>query len=237
MFGKVQHLLEHHGKEKGIVKDKGKYQVRNAFSGKIICGECGSTFKLRQHYKPSGDYVAWCCNKHIDNKKECSMKYITDEGLKVAFVRMMQKLEATQTKVIKPFTLSLSGKNDKNHLLKLSEIDECIEKNIEQRQVLVRLMSSAILEPAVFNKENNALTAELNNLQAEKEALSGRITFNRKQSEEAQKLLKYLSKCGSISHYDDEIFLEYVERIVVHSREKIVFSLKCGLNLTERMVK
>ncbi|GKU31438.1 recombinase family protein [Clostridium folliculivorans] len=237
MFDKVQSLLEHHGKEKGIEKDKGKYQVRYAFSGKIICGECGSTFKRRQHYKPSGDYVAWCCSKHIDNKKGCSMKYITDEAIKVAFVRMMQKLESTQTKVIKPFTLSLSGKNDKKHLLKLSEIDECIEKNIEQRQVLVSLMSSAILEPAVFNKENNALNAELNNLQAEKEALSGSITFNRKQSEEAQKLLKYLSKCGAISHYDDEIFLEYVEKIVVHSRGEIIFSLKCGLNLSERLVK
>lgn len=237
LFDKVQNLLEHHGQEKGIEKGNDKYQVRYAFSGKIICGECGSTFKRRKHYKPSGDYIAWCCNKHIENKKECSMKYIADEVLKVAFVQMMQKLEATQTKIIKPFALSLSGKSDKGNLLKLSEIDDCIEKNIEQRKVLVSLMSSAILEPAVFNKENNALVAEFNRLQTEKEAMAGCITFNRKQSEEAQKLLKYLSKCGAIAQYDDDIFLSYVEKIVVYSREKVIFSLKCGLNLTERLVK
>lgn len=237
LFEKVQDLLEHHAKEKGIERGKGKYQARYAFSGKIICGDCGSTFKRRQHYKPSGDYVAWCCNKHIENKKECSMKYVTDETLKVTFVRLMQKLAATHKKIIKPFAQSLSGTNDKEYLLKLSEIDERIEKNIEQRQVLVGLMSSAILEPAVFNKENNALATELNNLQTEKEVLAGSITSYRKQSEEAQKLLKYLSKCDVITQYNDDIFLEYVEKIVVHSREKVVFSLKCGLNLPERMVK
>ena len=237
MFDKVQNLLEHHGQEVSIEKDKGKYQARYAFSGKIICGECGSTFKRRKHCKPSGDYIAWCCNKHIDNKKECSMKYIADEAIKAAFVQMMQKLEVTQTKIIKPFAMSLSGKNDKEHLLKLSKIDECIEKNMEQRQVLVSLMSSAILEPAVFNNENNALVAELGRLQGEKEAMAGSITSNRKQSEEAQKLLKYLSKCGTTTQYEDDIFLRYVEKIVVHSRDNVIFSLKCGLNLTERLVR
>ncbi|MBV1757995.1 MAG: recombinase family protein [Dethiosulfatibacter sp.] len=237
VFNKAQDLLDQHGKEKGIEKDKGKYQVRYAFSGKIICGDCGSKFKRRKHYKPSGDYVAWCCSKHIENKKECSMKYVAEEALKVTFVRMMQKLVATHTKIIKPFAWSLSGTNDKEYLLKLSEIDERIGKNIEQRQVLVGLMSSAILEPAVFNKENNALVAELNRLQIEKELLASSIISYRKQSEEAQKLLKYLSKCGDILQFDDNIFLEYVEKIVVGSREEVVFTLKCGLNLPERLVK
>ena len=46
LFDKVQDLLEHHAKEKGIKKGKGKYQARYAFSGKIICGDCRSTFKI-----------------------------------------------------------------------------------------------------------------------------------------------------------------------------------------------
>lgn len=76
-----------------------------------------------------------------------------------------------------------------------------------------------------------------NRLQVEKELLAGSVISYRKQSEAAQKFLKYLSKCGDISQFDDDIFLEYVEKIVVSSREKVVFTLKCGLNLPERLVK
>ena len=33
------------------------------------------------------------------------------------------------------------------------------------------------------------------------------------------------------------MFLEYVDTITVMSREEIVFNLKCGLHLTERLVE
>jgi len=39
-----------------------------------------------------------------------------------------------------------------------------------------------------------------------------------------------------LTEYSDEIFLSYVEGIIVLSREKIVFELKCGLKLKERLV-
>lgn len=234
-FDKVQGILDHHGKEKGIEKDTGKYQKRYAFSGKIKCGDCGSTFKRRMHYKPSGPYVAWCCNKHMYDKTSCHMKYITDEAIKAAFVTMMAKLEATQKQLLRPFMQALGKTNDKERLLKLSDLDAHIEKNNEQHQILLTLMTSGVLEPAVFNKENNALTLEANALQAEKEQLSGSINSYMKHAEEAYKLLKYLSKGELPQKFDEVLFLKYVDEIKVLSREQIVFSLKCGLKLPERL--
>lgn len=236
-FDKVQDMLEHHAKEKGIEKDKGKYQKRYAFSGKIICGDCGSTFKRRMHYKPSGPYVAWCCNKHIEDKSSCHMKYITDDGIKAAFLTMMNKLGATQKQLLKPFVESIGKTNDKVRLLKLNELDEQIEKNVEQRQILVSLMTSGVLEPAVFNKENNTLIQEANMLQAEKDQLSSSVSDYMKQAEEAYKLLKYLARCELAQEFDELLFIEYVDQITVTSREQVVFHLKCGLQLPERLVE
>lgn len=234
-FDKVQILLNHHAKEKGIVKDEGKYQKRYAFSGKIKCGDCGSTFKRRMNYKPSGAYVAWSCNKHIDDKASCHMKFIRDEALKAAFVTMMKKLETTHRQLLKPFVEALGQTNDKERLLKLSDLDARIEKNVEQRQILVSLMTSGVLEPAVFNKENNELVTEANSLQTEKEQLSGSINCYMNQAEEAFELLKYLSKGDLSQSFDEQMFLRFVKEIKVLSREQVVFSLKCGLNLPERL--
>ena len=40
-----------------------------------------------------------------------------------------------------------------------------------------------------------------------------------------------------MTEFDDEIFLSFVERITVLSRKEVVFGLKCGLSLKERMVE
>ena len=36
--------------------------------------------------------------------------------------------------------------------------------------------------------------------------------------------------------YEDEVFLAHVDKIIVGSRDEILFLLKCGLELKERMV-
>ena len=54
-------LVAQRAAEKGAVKGSRKYQNRYCFSGKIICGECGGTFKRRIHTSTGGQYAAWCC--------------------------------------------------------------------------------------------------------------------------------------------------------------------------------
>ena len=235
VFDKVQLLLEQRGKEKGIERGASKYQVRYALSGKIRCGECGSTFKRRTHYTPGGDYIAWSCNGHIEDKKACKMLYITDKVVKDAFITMMEKLAATHKVLLKPFVEELKGTNDKALLRKVMQIDDSLEKNLEQQQVLVGLMTSGILEPAVFTKEQNQLTAEAEALAGEKSLIAGNVNKHLKQAAEAVKLMKFVAK-GAPDVFDDEAFTEYVDEILVLSREAVLFKMKCGLQLEERLV-
>lgn len=53
---------------------------------------------------------------------------------------------------------------------------------------------------------------------------------------ELQKLMSFTSKGRMLTEFEDDIFLAFVESITVESRAKIVFYLKCGLNLAERLV-
>lgn len=235
-YEKVQTMIAHHGKEKGIECGTDKYQKRYVFSGKIKCGECGTVFKRRMHFKPSGPYVAWCCSKHIEDKSSCAMKYIKDEAIKAAFVRMMAKLESTQKQILKPLVHTLGKTNETQILLQLNGLDALIQKNDEQHQILVGLMKSGVLEQVVFDKESNALMHEANNLRAEKEQLVGGNGGYMKQEEQARKLLKYLSRGESPQDFDETAFLDFVSEITAVSREQIVFSLKCGLKLAERLV-
>ena len=235
LYEKANEIMNQRGREKGNGENTHRYQNRYGFSGKIRCGECGSVFKRRIHYKSSGEYVAWSCKNHIENKDDCSMKYITDDSLKVAFLIMMNKLIFACNKMLTPMFRNLQGYYDKEYLLQIQEYEMKREKNIEQRQVLASLMSSGLLEPALFNKENNTLILEEQRLHEEKDNLIYSVRGDRTKAETLQKLIKCVSGREFLTEYDDELFVAHIDHVTVVSRIEVVFSLKCGLNLRERL--
>lgn len=236
IFDKANEVLNQRGREKGNGERTERYQNRYGFSGRIKCGECGGVFKRRIHYKPSGSYIAWCCTHHIEDRYSCSMKYITDDGIKAAFLTMMNKLVFAHQRILKPLLHSLQGFDDKNRLLQIQEYETKLEKNMEQRQVLTSVMASGLLEPALFSKKITALILEEKQLQEGKKQMINTVSGDRTKIEALEKLMKFVLGSEMLTEYSDEIFLSHVEGIIVLSREEIVFELKCGLKLKERLV-
>lgn len=236
-FDLVAEAMGQRGKEKSIDTESDKYLKRYAFSGKIFCSECGSTFKRRNHYKPSGNYIAWTCAKHIDDKNACSMLYIEEVDLKLAFIRMMRKLQAGHAQVLKPFIAGLKGANNKERLHEVMALEEKIEKNAEQQQVLINLMSAGYIEAEIYHTEKNDLMVEADRLTKAKQILFCSINGDLRHLEEAQKLLKFVSKKTVIKGFTDEMFLEFVDTVAVLDRDTFTFILKCGLHLTEKAVR
>ena len=107
---------------------------------------------------------------------------------------------------------------------------------MEQSQVLTGLMAKGYLEPALFNKEKNALEAERERFLAEKDQLTRSVNGNFAKVDEVDRLLKFATKSKMLTAYEGELFEDYVERIIVFSREKVGFELKCGITLKERLV-
>lgn len=163
--------------------------------------------------------------------------YIRDEDIKMAFLRMIRKLQMMHTQVLKPFVVDLKGVNNKERLHQVFALEEQIKNNAEQITVLTNLMSAGYIEPEVFHLEKNNLILEEDRLEREKQIISKNINGDLTHLEEAQKLLRFASKKEEITEFDDALFLEYVDRITVNSRNEITFNLKCGLNLTERLGK
>lgn len=165
------------------------------------------------------------------------MMYIRDEDIKTAFLRMIRKLQTAHAKVLKPFVEGLKGTNSKERLRQVLTLEEQIEKNAEQIAVLTNLMSSGYIEPEIFQTEKNKLKLEADRLAKEKQLIARSINGNLTHLDETQKLLRFVSKKAEITEFDDEMFLEYVNTMTVHNRDEITFNLKCGLDLTERLVK
>lgn len=115
-------------------------------------------------------------------------------------------------------------------------MEKQIEKNEEQQIVLVSLMSSGYVEADVYHARKNALLIEKERLSREKQLISKQVNGNLIHLNEAQKLLHFSEKKTPIETFDDKLFLAFINTITVKSRNELVFHLKCGLNLTERLI-
>lgn len=62
------------------------------------------------------------------------------------------------------------------------------------------------------------------------------VSGDRTKIEALETLMKLVSVSEMLTEYSDDIFLSHVEGITVLSREEVVFELKCGLKLKERLV-
>lgn len=235
VFVAANALIAQRGKEKGIIKGSEKYQSRYCFSGKIVCGECGDTFKRRIHSTTTHKYAAWCCNTHIEDKSRCSMKYIRDDTVKAAFVTMINKLIFAHSIVLKPYVETLQNGCTDAPMRRIQQIQTLLLENVEQRETLTKLMAQGYIDQILYNEENNTLLSQADHYRQEMDTLSKAIGSGGAHVTAAKELLRYVEKAAMLTDFDEALFENTVTRIKVLSREEIAFELKCGLTLKERM--
>lgn len=206
-----------------------------AFSSKIICSECGNTFKRRIHSCATYKYVAWTCNTHIDDKNACSMKYIYDEELKAAFITMMNKLIYSHKFLLKPYLKVLENSSGEEAVQRIQHLERLLEQNSEQRETLTKLMAQGYIDQILYNQEMNALLLQADSYRSDIETITTSMTGDAAKVTETAMLLQFVSHSEMLTEYSEELFEEFADHIEVQSRNEVRFILKCGLTFTERM--
>lgn len=133
--------------------------------------------------------------------------------------------------------MSLRGIDPNNSMETLQEIDKKLADIEEQRKVLMGLQTRGYLEPAVYTRGNNELLQEAGQLQRQKESLISFISSDSRHLSEVNALLQFTTKTIMQTGFDNELFIRFVEQIIIYSRMEIGFVLKCGITLKERLVK
>lgn len=236
-FDAAGQLIDQHAKEKSIKKSDIKYQNRYPFTGKIICGNCGSTFKRKMNCTGNLRYPSWVCREHIIHKENCPLKAIKESDIERTFMMVMNKLVYARKEVLQVLYDSLCGENCRTKTYRISEIEERLEQNSGKRRTLTTIMAKGYLEPALFTKECNELAAEADSLSAEKERLLQEINGNMKKTDALEELLWFTNHCGILTEYDGALVEQFLDYITVHSREEVTFHLKCGLEVEERICR
>ena len=229
MYATAHDVLEQRLRERGIRHDDEKYQRRFAFSSKIICGECGTTFK--RQVISSG--ISWCCKKHIADKDSCSMKFIHEEAFQSAFTTMLNKLIFTRKILLRPYYNALRVAGSDENLQRIMSLKESIQKNSDRKCELKKLRVKGIIDAVMYTQELNRI--EKQNEESRREIQNLGNIESGLMLRETEKLLHFIEATEMLDAYNEELFVSFVDSIIVYSRDSVGFKLKCGLTLKEAL--
>ncbi len=229
LYATAHDVLEQRLKERGIRRDDEKYQRRFAFSSRIICGECGSTFK--RQVISSG--INWCCKKHIADKDSCSMKFIHEDAFQSAFTTMLNKLIFTRKILLRPYYNALRVAGSDENLQRIMSLKESIQKNSDRKCELKKLRVKGIIDAVMYTQELNRI--EKQNEEARREIQNLGNIESGLMLRESEKLLRFIDTAEAQDAYNEELFISFVDSIIVYNRDSIGFRLKCGLTLKEEV--
>lgn len=235
-MGKVKNIFEKRRILTSTVDGK-KGQNRYEFSGKIICGNCGSIYRRQKAYIGTEyETVRWCCNTHIKDIKKCHMKAIREDLIKSTYLTMWNKLVTGHKYILEPLLKSLKQlKQDKHQEDEIKNIESRIMELTEQGHILSRVATKGYIDPAIFIEKQNVLNMEMDELKKRKGMLVENGGYHDMTSK--TEYLLELIQCNPfmLEEYSSELFINTVEKVIIEENSKITFSLINGLELTEQI--
>ena len=233
--GKMVREILDYRREQRSMQDGEKYQNRYELSSKIICGECGGTFKRQKIYigKPY-EKVQWGCKVHIKDSKACTMKAVRDDVVKDAYLTMWNKLVSNYTYILSPLLDSLKNlRTDENQEMEIETLNHQIMELTEQSHILSRVVQKGYMDSALFIQKQNALNIQMEELKKQRNSLLDANGFE-KEIEGTQMLLEIIKYNPEImDEYDENLFTHTVDKVIIDPRGVITFKLINELELTE----
>ena len=227
IFDAVQKLMQERSN-----RNASDHRLDTPFRRRIVCGNCGSPFRLRQD--KNGTY--WSCKLHSKSSTQCSIPQINEKVIMHAFCRLYYKLKHHGGPIFAQM-LSNFQKIRYSRMLWSEDVislNKKISDTLSQVQFLTQLQQTGGVDPDTFISSNNKLNEQLRRLKQEKARLLD--TDSDDLADRTRDLMDALEDGPDfLDSFDAELFDALVEKVIVDSNERLRFKLKNGLELTEQI--
>ena len=214
----------------------GKYSGKYAFSGMIVCGECGETYRRHQQYNAYKKYYIWVCKRHENKGKDyCSAKPISESALERAFIRALNGLIENREKILDKLQKAVVGQISDSCEDDIAQIDKEIQGLQNGIVDLLMDKNKGRLTDKQYERETQLLKFQIDELNLKKEVIlneQGKIQLAEYRAEVVTDLLK----TGKIlDEFDKTIFKSLVHKIKVIGGKEIEIEFECGIKVTEKL--
>lgn len=212
---------------------KGRYSGVSLFSSKLRCGECGNWYGAKiWHSTDKYRRVVYRCNHKYGDGKICGTPHLTEEEIKDAFVRSVNRLISEKEELIGNVrtmadTLCDSGKLEARKA-KLGEEMEvvagltrrCVEEN-----------ARVALDQSEYAKRYNGLVERYEKAKSEYEAAVQIIESNAKRRRLMEQFIRDIGNASPIASFDEGMWASLVDFVTVYGKEDIRITFRDGTEI------
>ncbi|QNU66524.1 recombinase family protein [Ruminiclostridium herbifermentans] len=224
MFEKVGQICNERKRYyNALNKYNNKSNAQYPFSGKIICGLCGSTFiRAGRNMKCTPKRYVWVCHRYVENGRvNCSSGKMDELTAETKFVEALWEVKKHFDKYVgnleNPFKLATNQT--------ISQLDTKIQKLINQLESLPKDQSDSMIIEENIRKLLKQRTEEV-------WKIAGIDDFEHKNTKLKNELMKLKKKP---QEFDGEIFRKVIDHVTFLSKDRIVFHFINGIEIEKDM--
>jgi hypothetical protein len=210
---------------------------RYPLTGKIICGNCGRTFK-RTILNSSKTYrtISYKCNSNLNEQtNRCYASSVSETKIYEAFVTLYNKLYSNWKTLLTPHMMYLKSlvllRIDQ---VEIQKINTQINELIKQEYMNYCPQEEGYLKPILLSQKRNSFNAKMKELESQKQAITAAFIEKDISLSETEKCIVFIKRQqGLLEEFDELYFNALVEKIIVKSKNHLCFCLKNGMELDE----
>ena len=201
------------------------------FSGKILCGNCGSAYGSKVwHSTDQYRRVIWQCNNKYEGAHKCGTPHLTEEQIQDAFCRAINPLLSDRERIIGDLeAVKQELCEDTNLIEKQSEL-------LAEMEVLEGMMQKAVLDNAetvqdqeAYNKRYDSYIKKYAQL---KKQFGDTQAERQMRQHKAQILDSMVEKLQNVNvdavRFDEKLWIATVDHVTVNQDDILVFTMQGG---------
>ena len=224
VFDRVQDIMDIRSRTKS-------FSGCTIFSSRIRCGCCGGWFGSKVwHSTDRYRRVIWQCNaKYKDKSHKCVTPHLTEDEIKDAFIRAVNKLAADREPILadlREIQATYAGTDDLEKTLR--ELDEQMNRDADAIQELIATNARVAQNQDDYNARYDALVSSYEAVKKRRGDVAAEIRQKGIRRREFARFIAAVEKLpNEVTEFEESMWSDLVESMTVYAKDDIRFILPC----------
>ena len=209
-----------------------KHSGATIFSGKIRCGCCGGWYGSKVwHSNDKYRRVVWQCNSKFKDKTRCKTPHLTEDEVKAAFIRLVNKLSTDREFYVTELTAIKDRLGDTTALEKEHRIlDEQLGIDAKAVNDLIAQNARVAQNQTEYNERYDALVSRYEETERRRNEMADRINQIMVRRRKLERFIETVKALPELyTEFDAGQWAALVDSMTVHAKDRITFTLTCGM--------